>query len=34
MRIGSSPHFYETEFPENLDIDTEEDWSLVEKIAE
>ena len=34
MRIGSTPYFYETEFPENLDIDTEEDWSLVEKIAE
>jgi CMP-N-acetylneuraminic acid synthetase len=34
MRIGSTPYFYETDFPENLDIDTEEDWSLVEKIAE
>lgn len=34
MRIGYLPHFYKTEFPENLDIDTEEDWSLVKKIAE
>ena len=34
MRIGRSPNFYKTEFPENVDIDTEEDWSLVEKIAE
>jgi len=34
MRIGTRPYFYETEFPESLDIDTEEDWSLAEKIAE
>lgn len=33
-RIGINPHFYKTEFPENIDIDTEEDWSLVKKIAE
>ncbi len=33
-RIGKRPYFYETNFPENIDIDTEEDWSLVVKIAE
>ena len=27
-RIGSNPYFYETNFPENVDIDTEEDWQM------
>lgn len=27
-RIGLKPYFYKMEFPENLDIDTEEDWDL------
>ena len=31
-RIGNKPHFYITDFPENLDIDTEEDWSLAERM--
>ena len=34
MRIGRNPFFYESAFPENLDIDTEDDWKLVKKIAE
>ncbi len=29
-RIGSNPYFYETSFPENIDIDTEEDWSMAQ----
>ena len=33
-RVGKRPHFYPTCFPENLDIDNEEDWTLVKKIAE
>ena len=33
-RIGTNPYFYETEFPENLDIDTEDDWALVKKMSE
>ena len=31
-RIGITPYFYITNFPENLDIDTEENWSLAEKV--
>lgn len=27
-RIGSNPYFYKCNFPENIDIDTESDWSL------
>ena len=34
MRVGSYPYFYKTDFIESMDIDTEEDWSLVKKIAE
>ena len=34
MRIGYNPYFYEVGFPENIDIDTEEDWNLVKKIEE
>jgi len=33
-RVGKTPCFYEIGFPENLDIDTEEDWKLAEMIAE
>ena len=28
MRIGIKPFFYECTFPENIDIDTEEDWNI------
>ena len=31
-RIGQNPFFYELREPENLDIDTEEDWKKVIKI--
>jgi CMP-N-acetylneuraminic acid synthetase len=31
-RVGSNPYFYTCNFPENLDIDTEDDWSLVESL--
>lgn len=34
MRVGSFPYFYKTDFIESMDIDTEEDWKLVKKIAE
>lgn len=33
-RIGKRPYFYDTKFPENLDIDTEEDWELVQSICD
>ena len=26
MRIGKNPFFYECSFPENIDIDNEDDW--------
>ena len=26
-RVGNNPYFYETEFPESLDIDYEDDWN-------
>jgi N-acylneuraminate cytidylyltransferase len=29
-RIGKNPYFYECNYPENIDIDTEDDWGLVE----
>lgn len=32
-RIGMFPHFFPLEFPHNVDIDTESDWSLVESIT-
>ena len=32
MRIGLNPYFYPLTFPINLDIDTEDDWNLVEKV--
>lgn len=28
-RIGNTPYFFETQFPEHVDIDTEEDWEMV-----
>lgn len=31
-RIGSNPYFYETQFPENLDIDWESDWELANMV--
>lgn len=31
-RIGRRPCFYSVSFPENLDIDTEQDWSLIKKV--
>ena len=31
-RIGFNPFFYPISFPSNIDIDTEDDWSMVEKI--
>ena len=31
-RIGSNPYFYETQFPENLDIDWESDWELASMV--
>ena len=34
MRIGNSPYFYETKFPENLDIDTEDDFKIAEALWE
>lgn len=33
-RIGLNPFFYVCNFPENLDIDVEDDWKLVKKISE
>jgi CMP-N-acetylneuraminic acid synthetase len=32
MRVGMNPYFYPLTFPINLDIDTEDDWNLVEKV--
>jgi len=31
-RIGYKPYFYVTSYPENLDIDTEDDWSLIKNM--
>lgn len=31
-RIGDQPLLFEVSFPENLDIDTEEDWDLLEAL--
>ena len=33
-RVGQNPYFYNVSFPENLDIDTEQDWSLIKKLEE
>ena len=32
-RIGLNPQFFETTFPENLDIDWESDWELAKVIS-
>ena len=32
-RIGRNPYFFETSFPENLDIDWEADWDLANKVG-
>ncbi len=32
-RIGNNPYFYACNFPENIDIDTEDDWSIAKTIA-
>ena len=32
-RIGNNPFFYACNFPENIDIDTEDDWNIVKTIA-
>ena len=29
-RVGKNPYFFETTFPENIDIDWETDWELAE----
>lgn len=34
LRIGTNPHFYPCSFPENLDIDNEDDWSLCDTLVE
>ena len=31
-RIGNNPYFYETKFPENIDIDWESDWDLANMV--
>tara|TARA_B100000427_G_scaffold329728_1_gene347330 strand:- start:1033 stop:1614 length:582 start_codon:yes stop_codon:yes gene_type:complete len=33
-RVGQNPFFYEIHFPENLDIDTEEDWHFCNSYRE
>jgi len=33
-RIGNAPYFFETQFPEYIDIDTEEDWEMAVLIEE
>jgi len=33
LRIGVQPYFYPCNFPENLDIDVEGDWKIVESIV-
>jgi CMP-N-acetylneuraminic acid synthetase len=32
-RIGKKPYFYVMNYPDNLDIDTEEDWNKIEEIV-
>jgi CMP-N-acetylneuraminic acid synthetase len=34
MRVGFNPFFYVVDFPEHLDIDTEEDWNLCQHLRE
>ena len=31
-RIGTNPYFFPTSFPYNMDIDTEDDWKLLEQV--
>ena len=33
-RVGINPYFYVCGYPENLDIDTEDDWKLVKTLCE
>ena len=33
LRIGTNPHFYPCSFPENLDIDNEDDWNLCDTLV-
>ena len=33
LRISNEPYFYPCNFPENLDIDTEDDWKLCEALV-
>jgi CMP-N-acetylneuraminic acid synthetase len=33
-RIGLNPYFYEMSYPENMDIDNEDDWLMVKTIYE
>ena len=32
-RVGSNPYFYVCNYPENVDIDTEDDWNLVKTLC-
>lgn len=32
-RVGKNPYFYEVKFPENLDIDTEDNWKMCINIS-
>lgn len=32
-RVGIKPHFYVCNYPENVDIDTENDWKLVKSLT-
>ena len=32
-RIGKNPYFYAMSYPDNLDIDTEEDWDKIERLV-
>ena len=32
-RVGKNPHFFEVKEPENLDIDTEEDWQKIIRLC-
>ncbi len=34
MRVGINPYFYNLNFPQNLDIDTEDDWDFCCKVLE
>lgn len=34
VRVGKNPYFYELAHPQNIDIDTEEDWALATRVCE